>query len=192
MTVLVCANPAWADTIPDWLRQKIAAEQEIEAMTRLMGKDIREGMATDAEVLVCLYTAGLSAPLRYQHVQIYLYLGTKLCEARGTVIPPDVHVPSLTPDEEAELREMKRRIYAKRGPAETMISKACKEVFFNGKRPRIKPDTQPPAPPAPPAGQQPLGATPPEILPARPAARPLPPATRQISLEELFSPAEAS
>ena len=41
--------------LPDWLRMKIQGEYEIEALAWVMGKDIRQGKATDAEICAALY-----------------------------------------------------------------------------------------------------------------------------------------
>lgn len=129
--------------LPDWLRMKIQGEYEIEALAWLMGKDIRQGKATDAEVCAALYCAGLTAPLTHDATEIYLYLCTSLLQEKGTVILDEsIRVLSLTKDQERTLEEYRHLIYRKRGKAETSVSRAVKEVFGTVKRPK-KPMEEP-------------------------------------------------
>lgn len=123
--------------LPDWLRMKIQGEYEIEALAWVMGKDIRQGKATDTEVCAALYCSGLSAPLTHDATEIYLYLCTSLLQEKGTVILDEsIRVLSLTKDQERTLEEYRHLIYRKRGKAETPISRAVKEVFGTVKRPK--------------------------------------------------------
>jgi hypothetical protein len=120
---------AYTDLVPDWLKQRISFEYEVESLAWLLGKDIRQGKATDAEICVTIYLASLQAPLDHDAGQIYLYVATGLIEARGYTVPEDIRTTELTQDQARKLSEWKHMLYRKRGKAETQISKAIKEVF---------------------------------------------------------------
>lgn len=122
--------------LPEWLRSKIQMEYEIEAMAWLMGKDIRQGKVTDAELAGVLYCANLSAPIGHDAGEIYLYVCTNLLQARGQTVPDDIRVTTLTQDQNRKIEEYRRMIYTRRGKAETRLSKAIKEVFGTAKRPK--------------------------------------------------------
>lgn len=115
--------------LPEWLETQIRTDYEFEAMAQLMGKDVRNGQATDAEVCANLYTASLAVPLDSDATQIYLYLATALLHDRGTDVPEDIRVVALTAYQRETLNEYKRKIYRHRGKAETPLTKAMKEVF---------------------------------------------------------------
>lgn len=122
------------DSLPDWLRNKISQEYEIEAMAWMLGKDIRQGKATYAEMCASLCLATELAPLTYDATQIYLFVATSLMEERGMIVPADVRVTELTQDQERMLKDWQYQLYRKRGKAETQITKALKEVFRNRKK----------------------------------------------------------
>ncbi|MCK9593816.1 MAG: hypothetical protein M0Q91_17590 [Methanoregula sp.] len=125
---------AYTELVPDWLKQRISFEYEIESLAWLMGKDIRQGKATDAEICVSIYLASLQAPLDHDAGQIYLYVATGLMEGRGCNVPEDIRVTELTQDQARKLNEWKYQLYRKRGKVETQISKAIKEVFGKSRK----------------------------------------------------------
>jgi len=120
--------------VPGWLRQQIAAEYEIEALCWCMGKDIRQGKATDSEICAGLMLAGLASPIEHNAAEIYIHLAAKLTEARGMPVPEDLRNTVLTRDQERELEEMRREIYRRRGRAETELTRALKDVFGKPQR----------------------------------------------------------
>ena len=119
----------WFETLPDWLKADIAFERETEALAWCMGKDIRQGKATEKEMLAALYCAGLSAPPDHEHAQIHLFLSTKILTERGMTIPEDIRVDQLTPYEQTILNQDLRALYRRRGKAKTPVSEAITEVF---------------------------------------------------------------
>jgi hypothetical protein len=122
----------WFDTLPDWIKSTIQQEHEIEAIAWIMGKDIRQSKATDAEICASLYCAGLTGPMHYDACQIYLYICTRLLTGKGWEVPDDIKVTELSRDQERQLSEWRWQLYTRRGKAETPLSLAMKEVF--GKR----------------------------------------------------------
>ncbi len=132
------------DDAPDWLKDMIRQEHTIEALAGAMGKDIREGKATDAEICLALHLASLQAPLRHNPAEIYLYLATRLMEGRGVAVPDDVRVTKLNTDQERELEEYKRTLYHKRGRARSPITDAMQEVFGKPRKRAPEPVKQAP------------------------------------------------
>jgi hypothetical protein len=122
--------------LPDWLRMKIQMEYETEALAWLMGKDIRQGKATDAELAGVLYCANLTSPIEHDAGEIYLFVCNNLLRERNQAVPQDIQVTTLTRDQERKTEEYRRIIYTRRGKAETPLSKALKEVFGTTKRPK--------------------------------------------------------
>lgn len=117
------------DSLPDWLKNKIRYEFEIEALMWMMGKDIRQGKATDAEICATICLASVQAPLDHDAAQIYLYVGTALMQERGYEVPADIRTTELTQDQARKLNDWRYQLYRKRGKAETQITKSMKEVF---------------------------------------------------------------
>jgi len=128
------------ESVPGWIKDKIRLEHEVEAIAWLMGKDIRHGMATDAEMAASLYCASMQAPMTHDAGQIYLCICTRLLEERGYTVPSDIRVTELTQDQERTLRDWRYQLYRRRGKAETPITKAVKEVF---RERRKKPQREP-------------------------------------------------
>lgn len=130
---------------PDWLKDQIRGELQIEALALAMGKDIREGMATHAEVCLALHLASLQAPLRHNPAEIFMYLSTSLMEGRGVRIPDEIRVTELTVDQKRELDEYRHLLYRKRGKARSPITDAMQEVFGKPRKRQPVPATVPPA-----------------------------------------------
>jgi hypothetical protein len=121
--------------LPPWLQSDIAAEREIEALALCMGKDLREGKATDKQMLAALHLAALEAPLDSERANILLYLVTKIMSARGTTIPDDIKVETLSQYEQGILVNDKITLYRRMGKAKTPLTDAINEVFGKpGKR----------------------------------------------------------
>jgi hypothetical protein len=109
---LVVADASWADSIPGWLRQKVAVDRLKQAYRK------EEGLATDAEVCCYLYTAAFHAPLNHEHNNIYLHLSAKVLREESRPVPDDVDCPeTLNEYEQGLLRDLKRKIWegAERG-----------------------------------------------------------------------------
>ena len=102
----------WMHTIPDWLKQQITLERLIMNIKALKGE---EPTGTDAEALAYLYPACMEFPLDHDWTEIYLYLGTKVCEAGGKgPMPPDIRRDKLTDGHMRDLNRLKEWIYKKR------------------------------------------------------------------------------
>lgn len=140
MAILVVGDPAWADAIPDWLREKVIAEQEIEALAFLLGKDLRGGLATETEAAAALMTLSFSAPLDHDATEIYLYLCTRLMEERGREVPPDIAVRALSEYQQHILTDIRGKIYRRRGKASTALTDALKVISKERKQ---RPTTDP-------------------------------------------------
>jgi hypothetical protein len=135
---------------PEWLKNKILGEMEIESIGWIMGKDIRKGRSTDAEICLALHLASLEAPLRHDPGEIFLYISTKCMEDYGMTVPADIRVTKLTRDQELELEHYRHILYRKRGRARSAISDAITNVFG---KPRKRAPVAPTVAPAR-AGQQ--------------------------------------
>jgi len=122
------------ESVPGWIKEKIWQEHEIEALAWMLGKDIREGKATDAEMAASLYCASLVAPMDHNAGQIYLFICTRLLEEKGWTVPSDIRVTELTSDQERELRDWRYELYRHRGKASTPMTRAIKEVFGNRRK----------------------------------------------------------
>lgn len=121
--------------LPGWLQTDIAAEREVEALAWCMGKDLRQGKATDKQMLAALSLASLEAPLDSEHAQIFFYLTTKIMEERGTEIPADVRLDTLSQYERGILEDDKITLYRRMGKSKTPLSEVITEVFGKpGKR----------------------------------------------------------
>lgn len=131
------------DSVPGWIKEKIGQEHEIEALAWMLGKDIREGKATDAELAASLYCASLVAPMNHNAGQIYLYICTRLLDEKGWAVPSDIRVTELTSDQERELRDWRYELYRHRGKASTPLTRAIKEVFGTKRNPKKPEQPQP-------------------------------------------------
>jgi len=110
---LVVGAREWADMIPDWLLEEVKAERLICGLACLM--DGGRAKVGDAEVAVYLMTASHRGVLSSEHVNIYMYLVTRLFKERGKEVPEDIRRDELTEWEEHEFDELKDMIYRKRG-----------------------------------------------------------------------------
>ena len=106
----------WAQDIPDWLKEEVKNERITNGLIDAMGKGKEE--VGDAETCLYLFTAALAAPMSHDTVQIYLYLSSKICKARGVILTEFMEEKikeGLGPDEERELTRLKRELWIKRG-----------------------------------------------------------------------------
>ena len=101
---LIVYPGGWDCSLPEWLRQAVAEERLARA-----GSD-NDGLATLAEVLCYLFTAGLAAPLNHEWAEIYVNLAAQYMAARGATLPDDMQQRALTGYEERLLQELRRDI----------------------------------------------------------------------------------
>ena len=106
---LVVANKGWAETAPEWLLKEVETERWISGFASLLGKG--EKTVGDAETCLYLYTLGLTAPIDYEHTQIYLYLASSLMERRGVKVPDEIKVSKLSDWEQHLLKQLKYELY---------------------------------------------------------------------------------
>jgi len=109
---LVVGAREWVDTIPEWLLDKVKEERLIYGLASLMGRGPKVG---DAEVAVYLMTVSHRGPLSSEHVNIYMYLVTRLFKKRGKEVPESIRKDELSEWEEHELEELRQMIYHSRG-----------------------------------------------------------------------------
>jgi hypothetical protein len=103
----------WGEDLPEWLRKKVTLERLCENALAL--KEGREPTATDAEAACYLFTASLSAPIRSDWTQIYLYVaGGEMKDEAKTEMPADIRVDALTEYQWRELKGLKNWIYQRR------------------------------------------------------------------------------
>jgi len=99
----------WEDTLPDWIKSQITLERLAHNIRALKGE---QPTGTDAEACAYLYTRSLEAPMDSDWTQIYLYVAGKVvAKAKGTEIPEDIKVNSLSDYQMALLKDLKRWIY---------------------------------------------------------------------------------
>ena len=110
---LVVGAREWADTIPEWLLEEVKAERLIYGLASLM--DSGRPKVGDAEVVVYLMTASHRGILSSEHVNIYMYLVTRLFKKRGKEVPESIRKDKLSDWEEHELEELRQMIYHSRG-----------------------------------------------------------------------------
>jgi len=102
----------WGDTLPDWIKSQITLERLAQNIRALKGE---QPTGTDAEVCAYLYTRSLEAPMDSDWTQIYLYVaGQVVAKAKGTEIPEDIKVDSLSDYQMALLKDLKGWIYGHR------------------------------------------------------------------------------
>ena len=124
--------------LPPWLQTDITAERQVEALAWCMGKDLREGKATEKQMLAALSLASLEAPLDGDHAQIFFYLGTKIMAERGTDFPDDLRVDALSQYEQHILADDMITLYRRMGKAKSALTDALTEVFGKpGKRKKL-------------------------------------------------------
>jgi len=109
---LIVGDITWIDTIPEWLLEEVKAERLIYGLASLIGRGPKVG---DAEVCVYLMTASHRSVLSSEHVNIYMYLVTRLFKRRDKEVPEDIRKDELTEWEEHELEELRDTIYRSRG-----------------------------------------------------------------------------
>jgi len=94
--------------LPEWLVEQIRLERLAQNIRVLTGQEDGDE-ATDAEVLAYLHTASLAAPLSPEWCRIYFHLFARYAgeEQARRILGP--FLPSeLSPDEERELRKLRR------------------------------------------------------------------------------------
>jgi hypothetical protein len=102
----------WGDTLPEWLKGAITTERLLMNMRALKGEEMT---GTDAEACAYLYTAGLTAPMDHDWVQIYLYVATQTYKQWGKgEMPADIAVDSITNYQVGELNRLKAWLYRQR------------------------------------------------------------------------------
>ncbi len=94
----------WEDTIPQWMRDQVTIERLIKAAAP------EDGLATDIEAAIYLYTTVLCQMVDHDWVQVYLYLCSKAVKTKGTEVPEDIKVDKITDDQRRQLDELKRFI----------------------------------------------------------------------------------
>ena len=110
---LVVGDGNWAESLPDWLLEKVKEERIILGLMSIVNPDIEK--IGDAEVLTYLLPATLRAPLPTVLYNIYLYLAGKICDRSNKEFPSDIRIEELSKSEERELQNLKDMIYHKRG-----------------------------------------------------------------------------
>ena len=99
----------WMDAVPDWVKQQITLERLIMEMMVHRGA---EPTGTDAEALAYMMPACLEFPLSHDWTEIYLYLGTKVCEAGSKgPMPDDICKETLNDDQMRDLNRLKEWLY---------------------------------------------------------------------------------
>ena len=78
---LIVMPGGWHDTIPEWLKGEVTLQRMIQLMKG------EEGIATDVEALVYMYTASLVTPFNESWTNVYLHLGKTVMETKGRKIP---------------------------------------------------------------------------------------------------------
>jgi hypothetical protein len=113
---IIVADAGWADSIPDWLRQEIEAERMLSALSDLSGRGENPEEVGDAECAAYLMTASLATPMSGEWARIYQYLCTGLMKkSRDTAVPEDIAVHDLSEDEQRLLKDLRSRLFKKRG-----------------------------------------------------------------------------
>jgi hypothetical protein len=102
----------WGDTLPDWIKGAITMDRLEMSVKASRGE---EETGTDAEACAYLYTAGLTAPMDHDWSRIYLYVSTKTyARHRGSEVPEDIRVETLTDYQMGELKRLKDWLYRQR------------------------------------------------------------------------------
>jgi hypothetical protein len=105
----------WHDTIPEWMKSEVTLQRLIQLMKG------EEGVATDVEALVYLYTATFVAPFNESWTNIYMCLTKKCMEGRGRSFPKDLGNPTLTDHQKELLEDLKRWIWKQTEKAFTRV-----------------------------------------------------------------------
>ena len=102
----------WGDTLPGWIKEAITMDRLEMSIRASRGEEVT---GTDAEACAYLYTAGLTAPMDSDWTRIYLYVSTWTCSRyKGSEVPEDIRVESLSDYQTGELRRLKDWIYQRR------------------------------------------------------------------------------
>ena len=113
---LVVGDASWADMIPKWLLDEVAAERMVLGLAGLLKPGVEK--VGDAEVAAYLMPATMRAPIPLEYVNIYLYLTGKLLLKKGKELPDDLKEQverGLTRYEEDCLKDLRHDIYRARG-----------------------------------------------------------------------------
>ena len=106
LTAPMVGYGAWADDIPDWLKEQAQMGRLLLAMHAPEAE-----IATDAEACAYLMTASLAMPLDHDWTQIYLHVATVCGRRDGKEIPEDVAVEELTDWQSDRLLDLKKWIF---------------------------------------------------------------------------------
>ncbi|MCK9436799.1 MAG: hypothetical protein M0Q12_06300 [Synergistaceae bacterium] len=117
-TPLIVADTAWADSLPEWLKNEISAERMILGLLSQSTKTTLtpEEQIGDAEIVAYLMTASLKMPLDRDFANIYLFVtGRLMKKVKNIDMPQDIKIDKLSNDEERKLKDLKRFIWNSRG-----------------------------------------------------------------------------
>ena len=117
-TPIIVADTAWADSLPDWLKNEIQAERMILGLLNKSSKTTLtpEEQIGDAEVVAYLMTASYVAPMDRDFANIYLFVtGRLMKKVKNIDMPQDIKVDKLSSDEERKLKDLKLFIWNTRG-----------------------------------------------------------------------------
>lgn len=132
---LVVADAGWAQDLPDWLLEEIAAERLVLGMAALTHEMADHEKVGDAEMVAYFMTASLRAPLSHDDAEIYVYLTARLMRKKGKELTDFMQVKleqGLSVDENWKLSHLKTEIYRKRGgDIESPLLKILREFKKN-------------------------------------------------------------
>lgn len=115
---LVVADAGWAQDLPDWLLEEIAAERLVLGMTALTREMADHEKVGNAEMVAYFMTASLRAPLSHEEADIYVCLAAQVMQKKGKELTDFMQTKleqGLSEDENWKLTRMKTEIYRKRG-----------------------------------------------------------------------------
>ncbi|GAH61417.1 unnamed protein product [marine sediment metagenome] len=101
----------WMEDIPDRLKDRVPIERLIMCARAQMGET---PTATDVEALIYMFPRTLEATMDRDWVDIYVYLGNKVCSAMGQEMPEDIRRDTLDEQQMRDLNHLKAWIYDKR------------------------------------------------------------------------------
>jgi len=117
-TPLIVADTAWAESLPEWLKNEISSERMLLGLLDQVSKKTLtpEEQIGDAEVVAYLMTASYVAPMDRDFANIYLFTtGRLMKKVKNIDMPQDIKVDKLTSDEERKLKDLKLFIWNSRG-----------------------------------------------------------------------------
>lgn len=103
LTPIIYHTGGWEDTVPEWMLSEVV-KQRAQKIT-----DGDDGLATNVEAAIYLYTASLAFPFDSDWTDIYIYLVTQLMPD----MPGDIRRDNLTKYQEGLLYDLKRRMREK-------------------------------------------------------------------------------